>query len=59
MRTTLSKFWSAPQNVIESKQWERLLQTNSAFREARMCKECGPITDPQLHQSCLASFDQD
>jgi len=20
-------------------------------------QECGPISDPQLHQSCLASFD--
>jgi hypothetical protein len=49
---------SAParQNVIESKQYERLLQTNRAFREARMRKECGSISDPQLHQSCIASF---
>jgi len=44
--------------VIESKQQERLLQTNSASREERMCKECGPITDPQLYQSWLASFNQ-
>jgi hypothetical protein len=42
--------------VIESKQYERLLQTNRAFREARMRKECGSISDPQLHQSCIASF---
>ena len=47
---------SARQNVIESKQFERLLQTNRAFREARMRKECGSISDPQLHQSCIASF---
>jgi hypothetical protein len=47
---------SARQNVIESKQYERLLQTNRAFREARMRKECGSISDPQLHQSCIASF---
>ena len=45
----------AQQNVIESEQYERLLRTNPAFRQARMGKECGPITDPQLHQSCLAS----
>jgi hypothetical protein len=49
---------SARQNVIESKQYERLLQTNRAFREARMRKECGSISDPQLHQSCIASFGQ-
>jgi hypothetical protein len=47
---------SATRNNAESAQYERLLQTNPAFREARMRKECGPITDAQLHQSCLASF---
>jgi hypothetical protein len=55
----VSASWSARQNVIESKQYERLLETNPAFRQARMRKECGPITDPQLHASCLASFNQD
>src|SRR5215469_10413123 len=50
--------WSARQNVIESDQYERLLQTNPAFRKARMQKECGGITDPELRQSCLASFDK-
>jgi hypothetical protein len=24
-----------------------------------MRKECGPITDPELRQQCLASFHQD
>ena len=48
---------SAQQNVLESKQYEQLLRTNPAFRQARMKKECGPITDPQLHQSCVASFE--
>lgn len=55
----VSEPWSARQNVIESKQYERLLETNPAFRQARMGKECGPITDPQLRNSCLASFNQD
>jgi hypothetical protein len=50
--------WSARQNVIESQHYDQLLQTNRAFREARMRKECGPITDQQLRQSCLASFAQ-
>ena len=50
--------WSARRNVIESAHYDRLLQTNMGFRQARMRKECGPIRDPQLHASCLASFDQ-
>jgi hypothetical protein len=53
-----SPSWSPRQNVIESKQYDRLLETNPAFRQARMRKECGPITDPELHASCLASFNQ-
>jgi hypothetical protein len=55
----VSSNWSARRNVIESAQYDRLLETNSGFRAARMRKECGPITDPQLHASCLASFNQD
>jgi predicted TIM-barrel enzyme len=54
----VSASWSPRQNVIDSKQYERLLATNSAFRQARMRKECGPISDPELRQSCLASFNQ-
>jgi hypothetical protein len=51
--------WSAQQNVRESQRYDRLLETNRGFREARMRRECGPITDPELHQQCLASFHQD
>ena len=50
---------SARRNVIESREYDRALETNRAFRQARMRKECGPISDPQLRQSCLASFHQD
>ncbi len=50
--------WSARQNVMESERYERLVDTNRAFRNARMIKECGPIGDPQLHQHCVASFSQ-
>ena len=50
--------WSAQQNVIDSKRYEQLLRTNPGFRKARMQKECGSINDPQLHQSCLASFER-
>jgi hypothetical protein len=55
----LSSGWSARQNVIESQRYDRLLEMNRGFREARVRKECGPITDPQLHADCLASFHQD
>jgi hypothetical protein len=47
---------SAQQNVRESEQYEKLLCSNPAFLKTRVQKECGPITDPQLHQQCLDSF---
>ena len=50
---------SARRNVAESHQYDRAVETNRAFRQARMRKECGPITDPELRQSCLASFNQE
>ena len=52
----VSPSWSAQRNVAESESYERLLKGNPAFRQARMRKECGPITDPQLHRQCLDSF---
>jgi hypothetical protein len=55
----VSPNWSARRNVIESQHYDRLLETNPGFRQARMRKECGPINDPQLHADCLASFNQD
>jgi hypothetical protein len=51
--------WSPSRNVAESERYDRLLETNRGFREARMRRECGPITDPQLHQQCIESFAQD
>ena len=54
----VSPYWSPRQNVIQSQRYERLLQTSPGFRQARMQKECGPITDPQLRTDCLASFNQ-
>jgi hypothetical protein len=54
-----SPSWSARQNVIESGNYDRLLETNPAFRQARIQKECGPISDPQLHARCVASFNRD
>jgi hypothetical protein len=50
---------SARQNVVKSQRYDRMLETNRAFRQARMRKECGPISDRQLRADCLASFAQD
>jgi hypothetical protein len=50
--------WSARRNNIESAHYDRLLETSPGFRMTRMRKECGPIRDPQLHDQCMASFDQ-
>ena len=47
---------AAQQNVRESGQYESLVHSNPGFRAARIQKECGPITDPQLHANCVASF---
>ena len=54
----VGKSASAHRNVIVSHQYDRAVQTNRAFRQARIRKECGPISDPELRQSCLASFNQ-
>ena len=48
--------WSARQNIADSHRYEQLVHTNPAFRAARIQKECGPITEPDLHQQCVASF---
>ena len=50
--------WSAQRNVIESQHYDALVATSPGFRAARMRKECGPISDPQLHADCVSSFDQ-
>ena len=47
----------AAANIRESEQYTALLRSNAAFRAKRKQIECGPITDPQLHASCIASFD--
>ncbi len=51
--------WSARRNVIESHRYDRLVESSPAFRRARMTKECSPVTDPDLHAQCVASFNQD
>ena len=49
--------WSPQRNVVESNQYERLLRSNPTFKQARINKECGSITEPSLHQQCVASFE--
>jgi hypothetical protein len=48
--------WSARQNVADSDRYEKLVHANPAFRAERIQKECGSITEPDLHQQCVASF---
>ena len=48
---------TADQNVRASRQYESLVCSNPAFRAKRIAQECGPVSDPELHQSCVASFD--
>ena len=44
------------QNVWRSQQYDYLPRTNGNFRAYRVKKECGPIRDPGLRGSCIASF---
>jgi hypothetical protein len=46
----------AAANVRQSQQYEQVLGSNPSFRAKRMQQECGPVTDPELHASCVASF---
>ncbi len=43
-------------NVRDSNRFDALLRSNPSFRQKRMQIECGPITDAQLHASCVSSF---
>ena len=45
-------------NNYLSARYDWLVSHSPRFRAYRMWKECRTINDPQLHQSCLASFDQ-
>jgi hypothetical protein len=46
----------AAANVRESEQYTQLLRSSPTFRAQRMQLECGPINDPELLASCVASF---
>lgn len=47
---------AAEQNVIQSERYSQVLRANPGFRDRRIQEECGPITDPRLHEECVASF---
>ena len=47
---------AAQANVRQSERYSQVLRSNPSFRAKRMAEECGPITDPQLHAQCIASF---
>ena len=49
----------ASANVRQSQTYEQVLHGNPSFRAKRMQQECGPITDAELHASCVASFGGD
>jgi hypothetical protein len=49
----------AAANVRQSQQYEQVLRSNSSFRAKRMQQECGPVSDPELHANCVASFGGD
>lgn len=49
----------AAANVRQSEQYEQVLRSNSGFRAKRIQQECGPVTDPELHANCVASFGGD
>ena len=58
-RETVATPKTPEQNIRASQRYTRMVATSPGFREARMSKECGPITDPALHQLCIASFHQE
>jgi len=47
----------AKANVRQSEAYTAMLRSNPAFRKKREAIECGPITIPQLRDSCIASFE--
>jgi hypothetical protein len=44
------------QNVRDSERYESVVHSNASYRSERERRECGPITDPRMHEHCMASF---
>jgi hypothetical protein len=55
-RTIVRALGSTRQNVRDSQRYEAVVHSSRGYRASRVKKECGPINDPQLHASCVASF---
>ena len=49
--------WMAGRNNAESAQYDRRLDLNRAYRQSRILKECGPITNAHLRAGCIDSID--
>jgi hypothetical protein len=47
---------SGQQNVRDSERYDSQVQSNPHFRTDRERKECGPISDPGMHASCVAGL---
>ena len=58
-RQRLQRVSSPRPTIILSEHYTRLVGTNPAFRTTPVRKECRPVTDPTLHQSCAQSFDRE
>ncbi len=56
LRQRSDVYTSPQQNIRQSERYARLVATDPAFRRERMRLECGPISDPVLHQRCIQSF---
>ena len=48
--------WMASGDRMQDGRYEHRLRTDPAFRQSRMQKECGPITDMVLRVRCEDSF---
>jgi hypothetical protein len=47
------------EDVRQSRSYEYRLSTDATFRRYRLRRECGPITDRELHRDCVSSFTRD
>ena len=47
---------AAVRNNAESRRYEAVLRDSPGFRQERMHRECGSITEPAMHQGCVDSF---
>ena len=48
--------WVANDDSMDNAQYERLLRADPAFRQSRMHKECGSLSNAHLRASCIDTF---